>query len=286
MDGKNQINGSVGIDIGGTKITAGVVVGNKLIKKHTLPTPSAGKKEEIIEIVAKVCREMAEGQEVSGVGIGVPGLVDVKKGVVHDVANIPSFKNVPLKELIEKECGKPVFVNNDANCFTLGAKNYDVGRKFNNIVGLTLGTGLGGGVVINGHLYEGLGCGAGEFGYLPYRDGILEHYCSGQFFQRKYDITGKEAYLMAKAGEEEAFRMFDLFGLHVGEAVKLVAHVLAPEAIILGGSLSRSFDYFKESMWVSVRQFPYKNVVDDLVIVPVVNPDVAVIGAASLVFDR
>ena len=278
-------NISVGVDIGGTKITAGLVADNKITATKTLPTPAGENQQTVINAIIKACKEVLDVQSVSGIGVGVPGLVDTAEGIVYDASNIPSFKSVELKKILEQTFGKPVYVNNDANCFALGAKNIDEGKNYKNIVGLTLGTGLGGGIIINNHLYEGVGGGAGEFGYLPYRDGILEHYCSGQFFKRKYDVTGEEAFALAQKGDSKAFRMFDVFGFHVGEAIKIAAHLLAPEAIMLGGSIAKSFDYFKESMWMSVRRFPYKNVIDNLEIIPVHNPGIAVIGAASLVFD-
>ena len=280
---RNRI--SVGVDIGGTKIKAGLVENNKTVIVKTVATPAGENQETIVNEIIKLCRDVAGDAPVSGMGIGVPGLVDVQNGVVHDVSNIPSFKSVPLREIIQRAFNIPVFLNNDANCFALGAKNFDKGNSFKNIVAFTLGTGLGGGVIINGRLYEGVGCGAGEFGYLPYKDGILEHYCSGQFFKRKYDISGEEAYALAQNGDSKALRMFDIFGFHVGEAIKIAAHLLAPEAVMLGGSIAKSFNYFKESMRMSVRRFPYKNVVDSLEIIPVHNSDIAVIGAASLVFE-
>jgi glucokinase len=276
---------SIGIDIGGTKIKAGLVSGDHLISSTTVKTPQQGSLEEVITAIKSAVSEVMQ-PSVEGIGAGVPGLVDTRQGMVHDVMNIPSFKKVPLKSILEAEFSLPAEVNNDANCFALGAKNFGVGKNFENLVGLTLGTGLGGGIVINGQLYEGTGCGAGEFGYLPYRDGILEHYCSGQFFKRQYDISGEKAYENALKGDEFALQMFHRFGYHLGEAVKMIAHVFAPQAIILGGSVSETFPLFKNSMWSSIHLFPYKHVVDNLLVEPVSNPDIAVIGAASLVTSK
>ncbi len=273
---------TIGVDIGGTKISAGLVENGNILSSVTFPTPVNGKREDVIDLVVMAIN-MVINEDVAGIGVGIPGLVNTSTGTVYDVQNIPSFTNVPLKEILEKKLGKAVFLNNDANCFALGASNFGNGKFYNNMVGLTLGTGLGGGVVLHGHLYEGTGCGAGEFGYLPYRDGILEHYCSGQFFQRQYDITGKEAYALALESDEKALRMFNHFGYHLGEAIKMIAHVFAPEAVILGGSISRDFDFFQQSMWRGIRQFPYKHVIDNLTVLPAVNPEIAIVGAAYLV---
>ncbi len=280
----NTHHAVIGVDIGGTKITAGLVENNRILKSETMLTPQNGDRTKVVEtIIAAIRKVMAD--DVAGIGIGIPGLVNTKEGFVHDVGNIPSFANVPLKQLLEKELSKTVFVNNDANCFALGAKNFENARQFNNLVGLTLGTGLGGGIIIKGHLYEGVGCGAGEFGYLPYYDSILEHFCSGQFFTRQYNISGKDAALLALEGNQQAIHMYNRFGYHLGNAIKMIAHIFAPEAVMLGGSISKNFKLFEKNMRDSINLFPYSQVVDNMVVEPVTNPEIAVVGAALLVSE-
>lgn len=273
----------VGVDIGGTKISAGLVVqGKKIIAHETISTPQTHNQKIVIEAIFSVINKVFN-KEAVGIGIGVPGLVDTGAGIAYDIKNIPALAGVPLKELFEKEWGRAAFVNNDANCFALGSRNYNDGKKFQNLIGLSLGTGLGGGIVINGHLYEGVNCGAGEFGFLPYKDGILEHYCSGLFFQRQYSISGKDAAALASQGDEQALEMFYQFGIHLGKAIKIVAHVFAPEAVILGGSISKSFWLFKQSMWDEIHDFPYHHIIDKLEVLTIVNPDIAIVGAALLI---
>ena len=271
----------VGIDIGGTKIAAGLIRNGEILLRETVSTPVTHRKD-IIEAIYYVIKNVSD-KHITGIGIGVPGLVDTKSGVAFDIKNIPALTGLSLKHLLEDYWETPVFVNNDANCFTLGAKHFGKGRKYQNLIGLTLGTGLGGGIVVNEKLYEGVGCGAGEFGFLPYEDGILEHYCSGQFFQRQYNITGKEAAGLALQDDENALEMFRRFGLHLGKAIKIAAHVFAPEAIVLGGSISRSFPFFEQSMWNEIKNFPYNHVLDSLDVLPLGNSDISLIGAASLV---
>ncbi len=279
------ITQSIGVDVGGTKITAGLVENGKIINSITLSTPANGNQQDVVNVIITAINKVIVNN-IKGIGIGVPGLIDTKNGIVHDVSNIPSFKTVFLKKILENTFKIPVFINNDANCFALGTSTFGVGKRYNNLVGLTLGTGLGGGIVINGRLYEGVGCGAGEFGYLPYRDGILEHYCSGQFFQRQYNITGKNAATLAMNGDDRAIQMFNRFGYHIGEAIKIVIHVFAPEAVMLGGSVSLNYELFQKSMWNSISFFPYSNVAGNMVVIPAVNPDIAILGAASLVLEN
>ncbi|GMT46317.1 MAG: sugar kinase [bacterium] len=275
----------IGIDIGGTKICAGLVKDGNILTKETIPTPITENQEVIIESIHSIIKKLNR-KNIAGIGIGVPGLVNTKTGVVYDIQNIPAMIGVSLKEIIEKQWNLPVYINNDANCFALGAINSGYGKKFRNLIGLTLGTGLGGGIVINGKLHQGVGAGAGEFGFLPYKNGILEHYCSGQFFQRQYNITGKEASRRALEGDADALQMFSQFGTHLGEAIKMVAHVFAPEAVMLGGSISWNFDLFKESMWTAIRKFPYQHVINDLVVMPALGPEIALVGAAFLVLNQ
>ncbi len=273
----------IGIDIGGTKISAGWVENCKLIKSYTLPTPQGGK-QQILKAISDAI-EALKTQDFAGIGIGIPGLVDTRNGIAYDIQNIPGMSGMALKKELQAIYHCPVEINNDANCFVLGVKNHETGRPFQHLVGLTLGTGLGGGLILNGKLYEGTGTGAGELGFLPYKDGILEHYCSGQFFHRQYGISGKEALQRALKGDPKALEMYAQFGKHLGEAIKMVAHFLAPEAVVLGGSISTNFWLFEKTMWESIRSFPYAHVVDHLQVMPAVSPDIAMVGAASLLSE-
>lgn len=275
---------SIGLDIGGTKISAGLVVNGKLERHHIVPTPETDQESAVLISIVLAIRDVWSDDAV-GIGVGVPGLVDVNNGIVYDVHNIPSFKNVHLKEKLEEVFQIPVHVSNDANCFVAGVKHFGEGKPFRNFVGLTLGTGLGGGLIVNDKLHEGVGSGAGEFGFIPFRDGILEHYCCGQFFERSHNSDGQTEYKKAQSGDEKALRIFYEFGRNIGEAIKIVAHTFAPEAIILGGSISQSFDLYKESMWESIHEFPYGNVIEDLEVIPAKNKNIAVYGAAALVLN-
>lgn len=119
--------------------------------------------------------------EVAGIGVGVPSVVDSEEGIVYNVANIPSWAEVPLKRLLQERFSVPVYINNDSNCFALGVKLFGEGRKYRNLVGMTIGTGVGTGIIINGELYSGQNTGAGEIGSLPYLSHDFEHYCSSGF---------------------------------------------------------------------------------------------------------
>ena len=272
----------IGVDIGGTKISAGLVCDGKISKSVTIHTPTTEKEDDVIEVIIEAINGVMT-EQVESIGIGIPGIIDTQSGTVYNVQNIPSFKTVCLKEILESKLERTVFINNDANCFALGTKNFGEGKRFHSLVGLTLGTGLGSGIIIDDQLYEGVGNGAGEFGFIPYKDGILEQYCSGQFFLEQYNVTGEEAQNLALQGNKEAIHMFEDFGHHLGEAIKIIVYTVSPEAVMLGGSISKNFEFFKHSMWANIRQFPYKNVIDKLTVLPVLSPEIAIIGAAYLV---
>ncbi|UBM61817.1 ROK family protein [Candidatus Sulfidibacterium hydrothermale] len=272
----------IGVDIGGTKVSAGLVKDNRLVKSHTLPTPADKGPDEVLQTIVNTIKQL-NAETFAGIGAGIPGLVDTQNGKVYDVQNIPGLSGMALRDKLQTAFNCPVEINNDANCFVLGVKNHDNGQPFKHLVGLTLGTGLGGGLILNGQLYEGVGTGAGEFGSLPYKDSILEHYCSGQFFTREYGITGKEARERAVNGDKEALEMFRKFGHNLGDAIRIISHTFAPEAVVLGGSVSTSFWLFEKGMWEILHQFPYAHVIDHLQIMPATAPDIAIIGAASLI---
>ena len=274
----------IGVDIGGTKISAALIDGKQLVKEYSVPTPSGKNKEFVVTTVGDVINALFS-DEISGIGIGVPGLVDLKTNEVLDVVNIPSWDRVPLKRMLEERFQKPVFVNNDANCFAISEKYFGKGQAFQNFVGIALGTGLGAGIIINNHLYSGRYCGAGEFGTIYYKDKTIEAYASGQFFKDQ-GLSGANLAKQAAKGDPEAIRLFNEFGGHIGRAIANVLFALAPEAVILGGSVSQSYKLFEPGMrFVLEQEFPYQRLYQSLQIEISDLRNSAVLGASSLVLD-
>ena len=120
-------NNIIGIDLGGTNIRAGKIIGEKIVHLTKLPTPSKGSVEEVVDQIYAAIDDCVDEFSLS-IGVGVPSVVDVEQGIVYDVTNIPSWKVVRLKELLEKRYNLPVFVNNDANCFAVGEKFFGKGK--------------------------------------------------------------------------------------------------------------------------------------------------------------
>lgn len=274
----------IGVDVGGTKITAALIDDGQIRNQYTVFTPSDKEMMVVVKAVVDAISEVFVS-EVAGIGLGIPGLVDLNANLVIDVANIPSWKEVPLKHLIEERFHRPVVVNNDANCFVLGERVYGKGRDFTNFVGLTLGTGLGTGIVAGGKLYSGAFCGAGEFGSMPFRNKTIEAYASGQFFKDR-GLNGSLAFVRAMEGKPEALLLFREFGNYVGYAVAQILLALAPEAILIGGSVSQSFHVFADSMYAYLEaEFPYQRLLKNCRIELSELKNSALLGAAALIMD-
>lgn len=272
----------LGLDIGGTGIKGGVLIKGLLEDIRSIPTPALESQEYILETIASFIESYSHYDYV-GIGIGIPGLVDTREGVVLGLANIPSFQHVELKKFLTTRFGKPVFVNNDANCFAIGVHKYGVGRPFKNLVGITLGTGTGGGIVINGQLYSGVNSAAGEWCSAPYLDQNFEYYCSGKFFENFYNSRPKALAKQAMLGDPVAIRAFEEFGHHLGELLKVILYSLAPEAIVLGGSIRKTFPLFKKSMYQTLNTFAYPTVLSRLKILISELDETAIHGAVALV---
>src|SRR5215467_4693817 len=193
----------IGIDLGATNIRGACVNENNISEIRSQRIRSSGTEQEVLEDVFALTDKLID-KKVTAIGIGVPSVVDVEEGIVYDVVWIPSWKEVHLKKKMEERYHVPVYVNNDANCFALGEHYFGKGKGYSSMVGLTLGTGVGGGVIINNKLYSGRNCGAGEFGCVDYLDNVTEHYSSGSFFKNVYGLDGEEVFQKARQGDHDS----------------------------------------------------------------------------------
>lgn len=273
----------VGVDVGGTKIDAGRIHNNKIVERSTIDTQAHLPEKDVVANIIRAIENVIE-QDTYSIGIGVPGFVDIEKGIVRGVNNIPSWKNVELKKQLEEYFNIPVLVNNDANCFAIGEKYYGKGTGYKDFVGITLGTGLGSGIVLNGKLFTGSNYGSGEFGCIPYLDNNYEYYCSSSFFTNIHSTTGKDIYKRVLSNDDDAKNIMVNFGEHIGNAIKTIMYSFDPQAIIIGGSIAGSFDLFKDSMWNVINTFHDKSVVEKLIIEKS-ELESAILGAAGLTYQ-
>ena len=235
----------IGIDLGGTQVRAGVVSEGRLENIVSVHIPSDGSVDEVLQVIYQLIAPILD-ENIKAIGIGVPSVVDIEKGIVYDVQNIPSWKVVELKKLMEERYRIPVIINNDANCFALGEKHFGKGQNTHSMIGLTVGTGMGAGIIINDKLYAGVNCGAGEFGNVEYLDQCYEYYASGQFFQNCYQTTGEAVFQKAQSGDPLSIIILEELGTHIGNAVRMILYTYSPELIILGGSISKSYSFFEK----------------------------------------
>lgn len=277
-------NKVIGIDLGATNVRGAVVVDGALSHIEAARIRSSGSVEDVLNDIYQVVDKLME-DGVLAIGIGVPSVVDVEQGIVYDVLYIPSWVEVPLKKLMEERYRVPVFVNNDANCFAVGEYHFGKGKGVGSMIGLTLGTGLGAGVIINKKLYAGRNCGAGEFGCLDYRDNILEYYASGSFFSNVYGLDGTKVFEDATKGDKRALELYAELGTHIGNGIKMVMYALDPELIILGGSVRLAYDYFQKTMWEAVRTFMYSKSIERISIEVSELQNSGILGAAALYYD-
>ena len=271
----------LGIDIGGTKIDLGLVSDGQVIQKHNFKIGDLNERKSLLDGLVSAIKSF-DVSEIQAIGIGVPGIVDPGRGFVLDLQNIPLWFELPLADLLEKEFQRPIKLNNDANCFALGHAHFDVGKKWRNFAALTLGTGLGMGMIINGELYSGLMSGAGEIGMVPYRDGIVEDYAASQFFVRQFGMSAEKLHQMALDGDPMAFDAFSQYGNELGNALKIVMSMMAPEGIVLGGSIAKAHEFFWSSMIMSLEHFEYRAQLNQTSVVTSEHSDIALLGAAAL----
>ncbi|MCT4648068.1 MAG: ROK family protein [Carboxylicivirga sp.] len=274
----------IGVDLGGTNMRAGLVEGDQLLQVESCLVPKTNVASEVTQTLITTIKNVLT-PKVEGIGVGVPSLVKSSQGIVYDVQNIPSWKKIPLKAILEQEFGLPVYINNDANCFAVGERVYGAGQEYDDFVGLITGTGVGGGIIKNGHLLPDQNCGAGEFGMMPYLEHDYEYYCSGQFFENIHQTNGEELAQRAAKGDKKALSIFQEYGQHLGKAIKTILFAVDPNAIVLGGSVSKSYDYYNKAMWEEISTFPYQFVLENFEIVPSKVKEIAILGAAALYID-
>jgi glucokinase len=271
----------LGADLGGTNFRVGRVRGGKVTELFASPINARAAEGAVLKELYALL-DAAMSAQVEGIGVGVPGVVDLKSGVIYEMQNIPSWKRVPLKKLLSKRYRVPVCVNNDANCFAAGEKYFGKAKKYDSAVCVVMGTGLGAGIITNGKLYSGANCGAGEFGMIPYNGRNYEYFCSGQFFRDEHKTTGAEVFERASRRDAKALKLFAEFGVHVGEALKMIMYAVDPEIIILGGSVSKAYPFFNKTMRETLKSFAYSRARDRIRAAVSRTKNSAILGAAAL----
>ncbi len=262
----------IGIDVGGTNIKLGVVNDKgKIVSRNILETGKyEGKRGKLISalvdaIIDLIDSEGVKTKDVLGIGIGLPGLINPDRGVVKFLPNVPGWKDVFLKRIMEKKLSLPVFLDNDVNLVTLGEWRFGAGKGYNNLVCITLGTGIGGGLVLNGELYRGEGYVAGEVGHMPLNEkgpacncggyACFERYVGNKVLQEKAakifknkKIRLEDVFELTKAGNMRAVKFWEEVAMHIGNGLVGIVNLLNPRLIIIGGGVSNSYQFMIETI--------------------------------------
>jgi len=277
----------IGLDVGGTKIE-GVLVNEKLrvLKRAERTTDAHESRESVIANIVEVVHKLKTGL-VKDIGIGVPGFLD-EKGKIQLSPNIPQFENFNLKQALERKLNRIVHTENDANCFVLAEQKVGAARGMNIVLGITLGTGVGGGIVIDGKLYLGKDGGAAHFGQMivePHEvKGDLESWCGGKYLAKRYKaITGKnlDAKEIFLSKDRAAIQVVKDFYQKLGIGIANLINIFNPEGIVLGGGISNKVDLKK--LRKEVERYGHAALVQDVKILRnKLGPSAGMIGAASL----
>ncbi|XEC94831.1 ROK family glucokinase [Paenibacillus tarimensis] len=306
----------VGVDIGGTAIKVGICnEEGALIETYEGPSETEKGTETLLNNIAAYARKIVDDsafrwEQVEGVGVGIAGFLDIPNGIVKFSPNLP-LQNVNLKEFLEMKLEKPVKINNDANVAALGEAWAGAGKGIPHCVCYTLGTGVGGGIIINGKIVEGYDGMAGELGHMQIvpdleaiqcgcgKMGCLETVSSATgiirmandavkrgdrtSLSRVEHIMAKDVFDAAKEGDEVAIRIVNRAAFYLGRSMAAVAVVLNPQCFIIGGGVSKAGEFLFEQVRDVFRKFTPEMAAEGVKIVPAeLGNNAGVVGAAGL----
>lgn len=266
----------LGIDIGGTKTAVALANSNgTLLVENSFPTePLLGAESLVARIKSTyetLCRKQKiKKEQVAFAGVACPGPLNVKQGVIVHIATM-GFRNVPIKQMLSAALVLPVFLENDANCAALAENVMGVGKGCNPLVYVTVSTGIGCGITVNGKILSGAYSAAGELGHLTVvpngqncpcgKKGCLELYASGTAIAnqatafRAIPTTTKEAFGLARSGDKKIKEIIDSAANKLALALSTVFQLIDPEVIILGGSVTKDYADFKEALSASLNRY-------------------------------
>lgn len=313
----------IGIDVGGTSIKGAFIneKGNILSRfSMKVNKRSAPEKEvkELCSIIKKAIKENKYTGKVSGIGIGMPGIMNFDEGVVINSPNLPTWNGFNLKAFIRKETGLNVEINNDANVAALGEATFGSGKKFKNIIMITLGTGVGGGIVIDGHIVDGHLHQGAELGHMSIvlggrkcgcgRRGCLEAYASATaliketkkmmkrhpeslLYEVGHELGGvdaRNAFIAAKRGDKFAIKLVDEYVMYLSEGLINYCNIFRPEAIILSGGVANEGEYLfnKVKEYMESHHYGMKGSPIVEILPSELGYDSGKIGAACLLLNK
>jgi len=298
----------IGIDLGATRIKIGLVnQKGRVIYRREVDTPFNAKQARLVASlvinIGDIIKEAGiKRSQILGVGIGVPGPVDSRRGIVRYFPNIKGWEGVPLKSILQRRLGLKVSLDNDVNAMALAEYRFGAGRGAANLICLTLGTGVGGGIIINGESYRGSTMCAGERGHIPINEkgprcncggiGCLERYIGNRYIlYRTRRIFGKGITLkrldsLARRGNGKALRIWKDVGRKLGAALTGVVNLLNPDVIIIGGGVSKAGELVLRPLKKEIKARAMKDQASHVKVVRAKLGDNAGIIGASLLAEN
>ncbi|WP_353932383.1 ROK family protein [Okeanomitos corallinicola TIOX110] len=255
----------IGIDLGGTAIKLGLFTANgSCLKSITVDTPQPATPAAVLSQMIDAIAQIDPDNHSIAIGVGTPGPADAGGRVAKVAINLAGWHDVPLADWLEAKTGKPTILANDANCAGLGEAWLGAGRNFDNLILLTLGTGVGGAIILDGKLFVGHQGAAAELGLISLNpdgpmcnsgnQGSLEQYACISAIRRRTGKEPAELGKLAQNGDLEALTFWQEYGKDLGIGLTSLIYVLTPQAVIIGGGVSASFEYFLPSMQAEIEK--------------------------------
>ncbi|MBD2253047.1 ROK family protein [Nostoc parmelioides] len=293
--GNSQV---IGIDLGGTAIKLGRFRQDGTCSQSlTVATPQPATPEAVFLVMVDAIAQIDPDNETIAIGVGTPGPADAQGRIAQIAINLPQWENVPLADWLETKTNKPTVIENDANCAGIAEAWLGAGRHYQNFIMLTLGTGVGGAIFLDGKLFVGHRGAAGELGLITLQpdgpmcksgnSGSLEQYTSIKAIRR---LTGKEPAelgMLAQAGNPQALQFWQEYGQNLGIGLTSLIYVLTPQAIVLGGGVSASHEFFLPTLKAEIEKRVMPTSRADLQILPAqLGNSAGMVGAARLAWEK
>lgn len=287
----------IGIDLGGTAIKLGrFAPDGTCLQSLTVATPQPATPEAVVAAMVDAIAQI-DPQHTIAIGVGTPGPADAAGRIAKVAINLQGWHDVPLADWLEAKTSLPTIVANDANCAGLGEAWLGAGRRFQNLILLTLGTGVGGAIILDGKLFVGHQGAAGELGLITLNpdgpkcnsgnQGSLEQSVSVTAIRRRTAKEPAELGALAQAGDPDALTFWQQYGKDLGTGLTSLIYVLTPEAIVIGGGVSASAEFFLPSVKAEIEQRVLPTSRLGLQILPAeLGNSAGIVGAAKLAFSK
>ncbi|MBN3905776.1 MAG: ROK family protein [Nostoc sp. NMS1] len=288
----------IGIDVGGTAIKLGrFTADGTCLQSLTMAAPQPTTPEAVLAVLVDAIAQIDRDNKAVAIGVGTPGPSDAAGRIAKIAINLPGWLDVPLADWLEAKTGKPTAIANDANCALLGEAWLGAGRHFQNLILLTLGTGVGGAIILDGKLFVGHQGAAGELGLISLNpdgpicnsgnQGSLEQYASATAIRRRTLKEPIELGVLAQQGEAAALSFWQEYGVNLGIGLTSLIYVLTPQAIVIGGGISGSFEFFLPAVKAEIEKRVQPLSRDGLQILPAELGNFAgIVGAARLALQQ